>query len=246
MMCTTVKVYATRQLAAVVIGLCVAASLVFAGSSIARPPPNNASAIGPFVTGSPAVIDGDTLQFDGVKVRLEGIDAPEAAQSCLTASGHAWPCGLVASRELERLIGRATVRCDNHGYDKYGRLLGVCFAGRLELNAEMVRLGHAWAFVKYSQAYVGYEAEARRRGLGIWQGPAEPAWDFRAAKWQVAQVRSPQGCAIKGNVTRNDRIYHMPWSPWYDKIQMDPEKGKRWFCSEGEALAAGWRPAMMR
>ena len=228
------------------VALCVAVSLAFVGTSIARPPPNSASATGPFVIGYPVVVDGDTLHFDGVKVRLEGIDAPEASQTCLTSSGHPWACGAVATRELARLIGRNGVRCDNHGTDKYGRMLGICYAGRVELNAELVRIGLAWAFVKYSQAYISHEAEARRRGLGIWQGPAEPAWEFRAAKWQVAQVRAPQGCAIKGNVTRNDRIYHMPWSPWYDKIQMDSDKGKRWFCSEDEALAAGWRPAMVR
>lgn len=245
-MCTTIKAYATRQLAAVLVALLVVASLLFAGASIARPPPNIASALGPVITGWASVVDGDTLQLDQLKVRLEGIDAPEASQSCLTASGHAWPCGLVASRELERLIGRNAVRCENRGFDKYGRLLGICHVGRLELNAEMVRRGHAWAFVKYSQAYVAIEGEARRRGLGIWQGPAEPAWEFRASKWQVAQVRAPRGCAIKGNVTRTERIYHMPWSPWYDKIQMDPEKGKRWFCSEDEAQAAGWRPALSR
>ena len=54
------------------------------------------------------------------------------------------------------------------------------------------------------------------------------------------------GCAIKGNVTRNGRIYHMPWSPWYGQVTIDETQGKRWFCSETEAMAAGWRPAMVR
>ena len=54
--------------------------------------------------------------------------------------------------------------------------------------------------------------------------------------------QAPSGCAIKGNVTKNGRIYHMPWSPWYAQIKIEPDKGKRWFCTEAEALAAGWRP----
>ena len=54
---------------------------------------------------------------------------------------------------------------------------------------------------------------------------------------------APQGCAIKGNVTAHGKIYHMPWSPWYARIKMDPDKGRRWFCTEAEAVAAGWRPA---
>ncbi|MFM9938090.1 MAG: thermonuclease family protein [Hyphomicrobiaceae bacterium] len=243
---TTLKTYATRQLAAVTLALGIAASVVLVGVSLARPGPGTTPPTGSDVTGRPTIVDGDTLHFEGTKVRLEGIDAPEAAQTCLTQMGHAWPCGAIATRELGRLIGRNEVRCENRGTDKYGRMLGVCFAGATELNAEMVRLGHAWAFVKYSQAYVAVEAEARQRRTGIWQGPAEPAWDFRAGKWQVAEVKAPEGCAIKGNVTRNDRIYHMPWSPWYDKIRMDGDKGKRWFCSEDEAVQAGWRPAQSR
>jgi hypothetical protein len=38
----------------------------------------------------------------------------------------------------------------------------------------------------------------------------------------------------------------MPWSPWYGRIRMDADKGKRWFCTEAEALAAGWRPVQAR
>ena len=47
---------------------------------------------------------------------------------------------------------------------------------------------------------------------------------------------------IKGNITDNGRIYHMPWSPWYGKVRIDPARGERWFCNENEAMAAGWRP----
>jgi hypothetical protein len=43
-------------------------------------------------------------------------------------------------------------------------------------------------------------------------------------------------------VTANGKIYHMPWSPWYAQIKIDPAKGRRWFCTEAEATAAGWRP----
>jgi hypothetical protein len=69
-----------------------------------------------------------------------------------------------------------------------------------------------------------------------------PAWEFRARRWAAAEGAAPEGCAIKGNVTRNGRIYHMPWSPWYPQTRIETDKGKRWFCTEAEALAAGWRP----
>ena len=199
------------------------------------------------IVGAARVIDGDTIVIDGTRIRLEGIDAPEAGQSCQRKWFGAWSCGTVATAALAKLIDGRTIACEGRGLDKYGRTLGVCFAGGVELNAEMVRRGYAWAFVRYSSAYVAHEAEARAAKAGIWEGLAQPAWDFRAGRWQVAETAAPEGCAIKGNVTGSGRIYHMPWSPWYDKVRMDDMgKGKRWFCSETEALAAGWRPAQTR
>jgi endonuclease YncB( thermonuclease family) len=197
------------------------------------------------------VVDGDTLVLGETRIRLEGIDAPETTQACKDRNARAWACGNEAGRHLARLIGRHPVRCEDQGLDTYGRVLGRCFVATLNLNAEMVRSGYAWAFVRYSKSYVAEEAEARLSRVGIWQGEAMPAWDYRAGAWAVAEGRAPNGCTIKGNVTTAGRIYHMPWSPWYEKVRMDDDgrgsdKGKRWFCSEDEALAAGWRPVLTR
>jgi endonuclease YncB( thermonuclease family) len=194
------------------------------------------------LAGSAKVIDGDTIEVQGTRVRLEGIDAPETAQTCGRRWIGTWSCGQAAAAELARLIEGQQVRCDSRGTDKYGRMLGVCFVGALDINAEMVNRGLAWAFVKYSTSYQQAEAEARARKVGIWQGEAQPPWEYRHARWTTVEDAAPAGCAIKGNVTANGRIYHMPWSPWYDQIRMEPDKGKRWFCSEAEAVAAGWRP----
>jgi endonuclease YncB( thermonuclease family) len=194
------------------------------------------------LAGIARVIDGDTIEIAGRHVRLEGIDAPEIAQTCGRWLIGTWPCGKAAGDALEKLIGGATVSCGSHGLDKYGRTLGVCFVAGRDINAEMVREGYAWAFIRYSTSYVQEEAEARALRVGIWQGEAEPAWEFRAHRWAGAEQAAPNGCAIKGNVTAHGRIYHMPWSPWYGKIRIDEAKGKRWFCTEAEALAAGWRP----
>ncbi len=68
------------------------------------------------------------------------------------------------------------------------------------------------------------------------------SWEYRAEKREVAEQDSPDGCPIKGNInSKGERIYHAPWSPWYAKTKLSVEKGERWFCDEGEALAAGWR-----
>lgn len=192
------------------------------------------------------VIDGDTIEIAGNRVRLEGIDAPETGQMCETARGEMWDCGNAATRVLVSLTQQRRVECKAQALDKYGRVLAICFAGGLNVNAEMVKRGFAWAFVKYSKLYVAEEAVARQMKAGIWQGAAVPAWDHRAGRWAGAASQAPQGCAIKGNVSRSGLIYHMPWSPWYQRVAMAPERGTRWFCTEAEAMAAGWRPAMMR
>ena len=219
----------------------------------AAPGPNGAPARGAMLVGTARVTDGDTIVIAGVRVRLEGIDAPETGQMCNLKWFGTWHCGAIASSALARMIGSHEVACENRGTDKYGRMLGVCVAGGVDLNAEMVRSGLAWAFVKYSSLYVREEAEARAAKIGVWQADTQTAWDYRAARWASAEVKTasaPEGCVIKGAVTKNGRIYHMPWSPWYDKVRIDDNPVKRgerrWFCSEAEAEAAGWRPVLAR
>ncbi|MGQ0455488.1 MAG: thermonuclease family protein [Hyphomicrobium sp.] len=195
------------------------------------------------MSGAARVVDGDTLEIAGERVRLEGIDAPEASQTCGTASGGQWACGRAAIQSLRSQIGAFEVTCERRGSDKYGRTLGICFANGSNLNEAMVNRGLAWAFVKYSKEFVDVEAQARVAKIGVWQGSAEAPWDVRQKSWQSAEMAAPDGCAIKGNISDGGRIYHPPWSPWYAKVQIDLDRGERWFCSEGEAVAAGWRPA---
>ncbi len=198
------------------------------------------------ISGQASVVDGDTVDIGDTRIRLEGIDAPESGQRCPSRIIGTWRCGRSATRALEKMIGTAPLTCEGRGTDRYGRMIGVCFAHGKDINAEMVRAGHAWAFVKYSDTYTAEEAAARSARAGIWAAdtPAQPAWDYRARRWSSAETQAPSGCAIKGNISQSgDRIYHTPWSPWYDKVRISEPAGERWFCSEGEAAAAGWRPA---
>ncbi len=202
------------------------------------------------ITGSARVIDGDTIDVAGVRVRLEGIDAPESDQRCPRVWLGTWACGREATEHLARLLRDRTVSCRSSGLDAYQRMLGVCTVEGLEINADMVRQGLAWAFVKYSQSYVAVEADARAARRGIWQGNATPAWQWRAERWRAAESekREENGvvCLIKGNIGRGGQLYHMPWDRWYDKTRIETHKGERWFCTETEAAAAGWRPAVQR
>ena len=82
---------------------------------------------------------------------------------------------------------------------------------------------------------------------GLWQGEFQPPWEWR--KEQRAEAALPRRehgqqpeCAIKGNVgSSGERIYHVPGGYYYDKTVVTASKGERWFCSEAEARAAGWR-----
>ncbi|MDX2287841.1 MAG: thermonuclease family protein [Hyphomicrobiaceae bacterium] len=226
----------------------VAASAHFVGTpAVAR-----AAIEAPAIRGPARVVDGDTLDVAGQRVRLEGIDAPELGQTCpgryLGGALGPWSCGQAAASHLRQLTGLSTVACEVAGTDKYGRVLGRCRVEGLDINAEMVRSGLAWAFVRYSDRYVRDEAEARARRVGMWRSEEapQPAWDFRQAKWTGAAEVAPNGCAIKGNVSGSGRIYHPPWSPWYDRVTVDEARGERWFCDEAEAQAAGWRAAGLR
>lgn len=190
---------------------------------------------------SARVVDGDTLEIAGVTYRLHGIDAPEAGQTCEKKGGGRWPCGKAAISAMEDLVAAGTVVCKGESNDAYGRVIGICQVNGRDINKAMVESGLAWAFVKYSRDYEAAEADARAAGAGVWQENTEAPWDYRAHKWDVAKQESPDGCPIKGNISKQGNIYHAPWSPWYTKTKVSLKNGERWFCSEEEAVMAGWR-----
>ena len=77
----------------------------------------------------PRIVDADTLDVAGQTVRLQGIDAPESAQSCRPAGGPRYPCGDHATQALQTRIGPDAVTCTIEGRDRYLRALGMCYAG---------------------------------------------------------------------------------------------------------------------
>ena len=218
------------------------------------------------VAGRATITDGDTLRIGDVRVRLHGIDAPESGQRCEDGGGKLYPCAGRAANALAAKIGRGTVTCRPEDMDRYGRTVAVCLLTSTgeDLNAFMVASGWALAYRTYSTAYVDEEAAAKSTRRGLWQGRFVAPWDYRGGERLARLVPrtsstpppaalTPAGgaapnaapaagpCLIKGNISESGRIYHMPGSRWYERTKISPGKGERWFCTEDEARAAGWR-----
>ncbi len=71
----------------------------------------------------------------------------------------------------------------------------------------------------------------------------QPQTAMAVAQSVTSTVAQISECNIKGNISVNtgERIYHVPGQRYYKQTRIDQLKGERWFCSESEALAAGWR-----
>ena len=132
--------------------------------------------------------------------------------------------------------------CEQKDQDRYGRIVAVCRVGEEDLNAWLVAEGWALAYRQYSKAYIAEEEAASAARKGIWRGTFVPPWEWRQGKRLEAEAAQGGDCRIKGNIgSKGERIYHVPGGRYYDATQIDPSKGERWFCSEAEAQAAGWR-----
>ena len=140
------------------------------------------------------VHDGDTLTGlsggrEQVKVRIEGIDAPELGQ----------PFGRVAKRELSGRVFGKKVSVVTSGRDRYDRVVGRVLLGDRDVGAEMVREGFAWHAVTFSRdrQLAAAEEAARRARAGLWADASpEPPWKFRARRAKEpadADQRQPGG-----------------------------------------------------
>lgn len=202
------------------------------------------------------MVDGDTIvvEIDGVeeRVRYIGIDTPESVDPRRPAE-----ClGREASDYNRDLVDGKTIALekDVSETDAFGRLLRYVWLDGHLVNARLVRDGYAVAAtfppdVRYADLFAGLQAEARAAGVGLWGSAcASPIMlATEAASPKVGSTtcdfsNSPSP-VIKGNtsLTTGERIYHVPGGEFYDATGIDVSDGERWFCTEAEAIAAGWR-----
>ena len=132
------------------------------------------------ITGVASVVDGDTIDIHGQRIRFHGIDAPESSQLCKDAQGKNYRCGQKAALALSDQIGRKIVTCEQKDIDRYKRIVATCSVGDVNLNGWMVENGHAMAYRQYGgRTYDAQETKAKAEKVGIWQGDFTPPWDWR-------------------------------------------------------------------
>lgn len=204
---------------------------------------NGLPALAADVAGPAVVIDGDTFDVAGTRVRLFGIDAPEQDQTCISPDGAEWPCGLWVTEQIAGMVHGRQVECRRRDTDRYGRMVATCTLDGADLGQEIVNAGLAFAYRRYSMIYDLDEKGAAVRGVGLHAHQVQSPNDYRRAGAQQTRTAADT-CAIKGNISRSGvKIYHLPGQKDYAKTRIRTELGERWFCSEAEARSAGWRAA---
>lgn len=182
------------------------------------------------LSGQASVIDGDTIEIHGKRIRLHGVDAPESSQRCEDDSGTKWRCGQQAALALAERTDGAAISCWRTDTDHYGRMIGVCMRGNENLNRWLVQQGWAVAYRQYSADFVRQEKAAREAGRNIWSGKFVMPWEWRKGA-RLEESEEPEtptegasrdGCRIKGNINRNgERIYHLPGGAFYSRTRID-------------------------
>jgi endonuclease YncB( thermonuclease family) len=228
-------------------------------------------AAGQSLAASPIARDGGTIELTDATYRLDGIDAPAFDQMCIDDHADSWTCGIEARDQLASLIGGREVHCEDLGTDATAknRHIGICTVEgeTISLNQLLVRQGFALNFEPSAKGrFKEDEAGAKDDRRGLWKGCFAAPQEFRSGKKDGAllggscradkdrEIREvlfpeypamPSGCSIKGKfalrarVTGNVGIYHLQVCRSYPALT----KPDRWFCSEDDAKAAGFRKA---
>lgn len=219
----------------------------------------------------PVVKDGDTIQIGAVAYKLAGVDAPEMDQLCIDDHADSWTCGIDARDRLVKLIGKREVRCEDLGDDKIykNRHAGLCsvVGESVSLNQAVIQSGYGVSIEAPAKAaFQADEAMAKDKKSGLWRGCFVLPADFRAKAEGAAllgascpadkdkelrealfpeELPMPPGCNIRAKQVRRARltgnigVYLIPQCQNY-ATQPQPD---RWFCSEDDARAAGYRRA---
>jgi endonuclease YncB( thermonuclease family) len=189
--------------------------------------------------GRAVAIAADQLKVGVETVHLFGVEAPAAGQTC----GQGKSCAANAKTALQKLIGGKRVSCDVSGRASDVGVSAACQVNGADIAGQLVRGGHVFSTTGLFATYASAEREARAARVGVWRGDAIRPAEFRAKAWEDAKRAAPDGCPIKGVVAADVRTFLVPGTAAYEKAKVRAAKGERWFCTEAEARAAGFKPA---
>ena len=137
------------------------------------------------IYGKAKVVDGDTININGEKIRFTGIDAPESfyrgkKQACYLNEKKVF-CGELSKQKLKEKISSNIVSCiKEEKKDRYQRIIAECFINGESLSSFMVRNGYAFDYKRYSnRKYAQDEEYAKINKLGIWKMKFEYPWEWR-------------------------------------------------------------------
>jgi len=195
------------------------------------------------------VIDGDTVEIEGgERIRYIGIDTPETVDPRKPVQCF----GVEASNKNKELVEGKEIRLEKDitDRDKYNRLLRYVWVGDTFINLELVKQGFAYSYsyppdIKYQDQFVNAQQEAREAKRGLWDTCSTTTEEKSVPTPTEQKDDSSSSCVIKGNISsKSEKIYHLPGCSSYNVTKIDEARGERWFCSEQEALNAGWRKAL--
>ncbi|MFA5318497.1 MAG: thermonuclease family protein [Patescibacteria group bacterium] len=202
------------------------------------------------------VVDGDTIDVninnEIERLRLIGINTPETVDPRKPVECF----GKEASAKAKELLSGQKVYLEKDETqderDKYGRLLRYVFReDGLFYNLEIIKQGYAYEYTYqvpyiYQQEFKEAQNYARENKLGLWaDGVCEKEQERQTpASGTNSDLPADSSCAIKGNInSQGEKIYHSPGCQSYANTKIDLDNGEKYFCSEAEAEAAGWRKA---
>ena len=202
------------------------------------------------VAGIGHVIDGDTLDVGGVRVRLAVVDAPERGQSC-DLNGAPMACGEAARFALQGMAEGRQVTCKIGPHTTYGRVVGLCRVEGEVLNLALLHTGLGVVAERYlaewpddAAAMVAAQAQAKAARRGLWAMHAVTPAVWRTER-QGADTAGdcPTDRPVKANISDNGRIYHLPGTRHYAKTRITGP-GEACLATATEAQAMGFRAAL--
>ena len=201
------------------------------------------------------VVDGDTIDVsvDGKvkRLRLIGINTPETVDPRKLVECF----GVEASNKAKTLLTGKKVSLESDGsqgeLDKYNRLLRYVFLeDGTNINLLMIKEGYAYEYTynlpyKYQTEFKNAQKQAEANKAGLWSPNACNEDATKSVPTNTTETSNEKSCTIKGNISSSkEKIFHMIGCGSYNKTVIDESRGEKWFCSEKEAIDAGWRKAL--